>query len=233
MSIHRVIFITILLAIISTSSFGEQKTDRKSLESYAAGVNAAKIYLNSQEDIELESFLQGIRDQFESKGLRYSDKEVDYAMAGLQAEAKRKSYIDSTMIRGGSRLVTSTFFEQNRKIRGVFATETGLQYKVLRRAASFVPTPSDKDTVEIRYKAFTLNGEKIDESVESAKPVKVKVEYLIPGLKEAVKLMSPTAIWEIYIPQKLTHGCVFLENASQVEDGEPLIYQIELLSISH
>ncbi len=227
----KVIYVMVLASIV-TNVQARDEAESKSKQSYAAGVNAAKIYLRSNADIDIESFLKGIQDQFENKKLMYTDKEIDLAMGELQGSVKRKSYMDNTSGQVGGRSVSANFFEQNKKMRGVFTNQSGLQYKVLKKPLSVEMNPSENDVVEMNYKAMSLNGEKIDGS-ERSKSVKVKVDTLIPGLKEAVKLMSPGAIWEIYIPKKLTHGCVALENVSNIEDTEALIYQLELLSIAH
>jgi FKBP-type peptidyl-prolyl cis-trans isomerase len=67
------------------------------------------------------------------------------------------------------------------------------------------------------------------EQSDPAKPASIQVEPLVPGLKEAIKLMPVGSKWEVYIPAELGFGSA--GKPPKVGPDAVIIYELELLGI--
>ena len=67
-------------------------------------------------------------------------------------------------------------------------TESGLKYRVLRKADGPKPTPSNRVTVD--YSGWLDNGAIFDSSYERRGPAQFGVGQVIPGWTEGLQLMS-------------------------------------------
>jgi FKBP-type peptidyl-prolyl cis-trans isomerase len=68
------------------------------------------------------------------------------------------------------------------------------------------------------------------EQSEPGKPANIKVAPLVPGLKEAIKLMPVGSKWEVYIPPELGFGSE--GKLPKVGPDAVLVYQLELVGIN-
>ncbi len=117
------------------------------------------------------------------------------------------------------------FLFANRAKKDVVSLASGVQYKILR--ASTGAKPTDKNSIVCRYRGTLSNGKDFDKS-DTKKPITLKVAGLLPGLKEAVKLMTTGSKWQIVIPPNLAYA----EQGNQsVPPNAVLIYEMEILSV--
>jgi len=119
------------------------------------------------------------------------------------------------------------FLEKNKTKEGVVTTESGLQYKIIKKGTGKIPT--DKETVECNYKGTLIDGTEFDSSEKNGGPVKFQVGQVIPGWTEALKLMPVGSKWELYIPSEIAYGP---RGAGKViGPNTTLIFEVELVSI--
>jgi FKBP-type peptidyl-prolyl cis-trans isomerase FklB len=118
------------------------------------------------------------------------------------------------------------FMNQNSMSPGVVTTKSGLQYKIIK--AGNGQKPNETSTVECRYQGALVNGTVFEQSPPN-KSVAIKINDLIPGLKEALTLMPTGSKWEIYIPPKL--GFADIDSTPGVAPAAILVYKIELIKI--
>ncbi len=119
----------------------------------------------------------------------------------------------------------ANFLAANKAKKGVVVLPSGVQYKVLRAGKGKKPT--EESTVKCRYKGTLTDGSSIDKTDEK-KPSALLVSGLLPGLKEAVKLMPSGSKWEIVIPPELAYGA---KGNRGVGPNAVLIYQMEIVGI--
>jgi FKBP-type peptidyl-prolyl cis-trans isomerase FklB len=119
------------------------------------------------------------------------------------------------------------FLDENQRKPGVVKLKSGLQYKVIKPGAGAKPT--DGDIVQCKFQGSLVDGTVFEESA-AGKPANIKVTPLVAGLKEAIKLMSVGAKWQIYIPSELGFGSA--GKPPKVGPEATLIYDLELLGVS-
>ena len=118
------------------------------------------------------------------------------------------------------------FFEENAMKEGVISLPSGLQYKVLRTGHG--KSPGQTDMVILHYRGSLPDGREFDSSYAEKAPAAYRVDQVIAGWREALQRMQEGAQWELYIPPQLAHGA----GTQRTPDFLPLIYQIELISVS-
>ncbi|MDR0835015.1 MAG: FKBP-type peptidyl-prolyl cis-trans isomerase [Tannerella sp.] len=119
------------------------------------------------------------------------------------------------------------FLSDNKAKEGVKVTPSGLQYKIITEGTGEIPV--DNSTVKVNYRGTLIDGAEFDSSYKNEKPASFRVNQLIKGWSEALKLMPVGSKWEIYVPQEIAYG------ASEKNDNIPpfstLIFELELLEI--
>jgi FKBP-type peptidyl-prolyl cis-trans isomerase FklB len=108
----------------------------------------------------------------------------------------------------------------------VIKLKSGLQYKVIKAGVGVKPT--DKDVIKCRYRGMLIDGTVFEQS-DPAQPVSIRVEPLVPGLKEAIKLMSVGSKWEVVIPAELGFGSA--GKPPKVGPDAVIIYELELIGL--
>jgi FKBP-type peptidyl-prolyl cis-trans isomerase FklB len=118
------------------------------------------------------------------------------------------------------------FLTKNKTAAGVITTSSGLQYKIIKAGTGALATDTQK--VKVDYTGKLLDGKVFDSSVQRGEPAIFKVNQVIPGWTEALKLMPVGSKWELYIPSALAYG----EQGNQgIPGGSVLIFEVELLGI--
>jgi peptidylprolyl isomerase/FKBP-type peptidyl-prolyl cis-trans isomerase FklB len=130
-----------------------------------------------------------------------------------------------------SRVVAAgrAFLAQNAHAPGVTVTASGLQYKVLKSGPLSGPSPKGEDEVKVDYEGALLDGTVFDSSYQRGEPAVFGVNGLIAAWTEALQLMRPGDVWELYAPASLAYGD---DGAGPIPAGSVLKFKIELLAIN-
>ena len=107
------------------------------------------------------------------------------------------------------------------------ALPSGLQYKILK--AGDGKKPMDGDTVVCQYRGTLVDGTEFDSSYKSGQPATIEIDRVIPGFKEALKLMPTGSKWQFVIPANLAYG--ERDAGNFIAPNATLIFEVELLSI--
>ncbi|MES2506228.1 MAG: FKBP-type peptidyl-prolyl cis-trans isomerase [Verrucomicrobiota bacterium] len=194
------------------------------------GGNIANNFKQQGVEIDLDSFLGAVRDQFEGKPSKYKPEELEAAMKefekvmqGKQAEVQAKQAAKAGEIKAAG----AKFLAENGKKEGVKTTASGLQYEVLKKGDGAKPVPTDK--VNVHYHGTLLNGKVFDSSVDRGEPITFGVQEVIKGWTEGLQLMSVGSKFKFYIPSDLAYG----DNGAgaDIGPGETLVFEVELLKI--
>ena len=118
------------------------------------------------------------------------------------------------------------FLSENKKKAGVITLPSGLQYLVLKQGTG--PKPEEADTVQCNYRGTLLDGVEFDASQEG-KPTSFSVRSVIPGWREALKLMPAGSKWQLFIPYTLAYGS--RGAGKDIGPNETLLFEVELIGI--
>lgn len=93
---------------------------------------------------------------------------------------------------------------------GVFKTEDGLEYRILKAGTGKSPQ-SGADMVTVKYKGALITGKVFDQHDDgvtgnAGKDATFPAGALIPGWVEALSLMKEGDSWELVIPSDLGYG---------------------------
>ncbi len=110
---------------------------------------------------------------------------------------------------------------------------SGLQYKIVQAGQGKRPT--NTDTIECHYRGLRIDGKEFQSSYARGQPATVAVAAVIPGWKEALKLMPVGSRWKLFVPPQLAYGERGVPGkngaASAIGPNETLIFEVDLLAI--
>ncbi len=103
-------------------------------------------------------------------------------------------------------------------------SEGGVYYKVIKegKGEKFAKT----DRIMVKYTGKHLNGKEFDSSKENAVPMSAM--GVIKGMGEMFQLMSPGAVYTMYIPAELAYG---IDGSGPIEPNEMLIFEVETVGL--
>ncbi len=194
---------------------------------YGIGVEVVRNFKNQGINFDLDMVIRGMTDGLSGK-LLVSENELRKSMADFQAELRQKQAATKRISSIDNKKKGDAFLAENKSKPGVVTLPSGLQYKILTTAKGKKPTNSD--TVECNYRGTHLDGTEFENTFVTGKPLHVNIsDGVIPGWKEALKLMPLGSKWLLFIPPQLAYG----ERGAGYSIGpnEALIFEVELLAI--
>jgi FKBP-type peptidyl-prolyl cis-trans isomerase len=83
-------------------------------------------------------------------------------------------------------------------------TNSGLQYRVLRKGSG--PMPKATQKVNVNYHGWLDNGKVFDSSYRRGQPISFGLNQVIPGWTEGMQHVGEGGMIELTIPSKLAYG---------------------------
>ncbi|MBD3322857.1 MAG: hypothetical protein GF350_17290 [Chitinivibrionales bacterium] len=194
-------------------------TDKQKF-SYAVGMDIGASLENIKDNVDLNVVFQAIRDTLQGDKILLSSEE---AVAAKQSEFSRIQQQAS----GANQDEQDAFLTENKSKDDVVTTESGLQYKVMRKGTG--PKPSASDKVKVHYKGSLLDGKVFDSSYKRRQPAVFQVDGVIKGWSEALQLMKEGAMYKLWVPSELAYG--ERGAGSQIGPNTMLVFEVELLKI--
>ena len=105
-------------------------------------------------------------------------------------------------------------------------SEGGVYYKVVKEGNG--EQFKNTDRVEVKYTGRHLNGEEFDSS--RGETVVFSPTQVVKGFGEMLQLMSPGAVYTIYIPAELAYGVNGQDPV--IEPNEMLIFEVETVGLA-
>ncbi len=217
----------VLLATQAGAAEPRTLTTQKDKVSYGIGVDVARNFQRLGIDVDVDVLARAMRDVFGGNKLAMTDEELRSVMTAYQNELRQKAAAAMRKSAEDNQKEGDAFLEENKKKDGVVTLPSGLQYKVLKAGTG--KTPTETDTVEVNYRGTLINGTEFDSSARLGKPLELKVNGVIPGWQEALKLMPVGSKWQLFIPPQLAYG----ERGAGRDIGpnSTLIFEVELVAI--
>jgi FKBP-type peptidyl-prolyl cis-trans isomerase FklB len=190
--------------------------------SYCFGVVIGSNMKNTGLDsLDMETFALAMEDVFSEKPLKVEPTE---------AQATMQQYMHQVMMKKSAQAKEQSqkFLDANKSKEGVKTTATGLQYKVVTQGKG--KSPGITDRVTVHYTGKLVDGTIFDSSIQRGQPSTFRVNHVIPGWTEALRMMKEGDKWILYIPYALGYG--ERGYAPQVPPFSTLIFEVELLKVN-
>ena len=198
------------------------------VKSYALGVEIARSWKRQNVDVDADLVIRGIRDVLSGNRLLMNDADLQTSLNMFTAEIRRRQAEARLTAQQDNKKKGDAFLAENKTKEGVVTLPTGLQYRVIKEGKGEKPT--DAATVECNYRGNHIDGTEFDSSDRKGGPEAFKVSEVIPGWREALKLMPLGSKWRIFVPSELAYG---QRGAGHIGPYETVIYEIELVAIQY
>lgn len=189
--------------------------------SYALGYEVAS---QIPPEVELDTFISGIRDSKAKKELAYTDEELQTAYLEFQKQMLEKQTQETKAVDDQNQ----NFLTDNAKKEGVKTTASGLQYKVTQAGTGKQPTTTS--VVTVHYTGKLLDGKVFDSSVERGEPIEFPLNGVIPGWTEGLQLMKEGGKATLYIPAQLAYGQQGVPGT--IPPNSTLVFDVELIKVN-
>lgn len=198
------------------------------LSGYDLGTKVAGNVKTSGFPLRTAAFIAGMTEAMEGAESRLTPEEVQQVVEAFQKmNPQGAGNKEQEALIAKCRKEGEEFLALNRTKDSVKTTPSGLQYKLFREGTG--RTPTDTSMVTVHYRGRLINGTVFDESYGRGEPTSFRLNQVIRGWTEGVKLMKEGGMIELYIPSALAYGD---QGAGQlIPPGSTLIFTVELISI--
>lgn len=220
------IMTTLLIATTAMAQDTEAPQTQKDKLSYSLGMDASKSMKQRGFDLNPEMFLRGFHDGYTGNKALLTDDEIRTILTALAKELQKKSEEEANAQAEKAKLDGERFLAANKTKNGVTSLPNGLQYEILKAGTGAKPT--EANTVTVHYVATMVDGTVFDNTIQKGEPVSVVLKTIIPGWREALKLMPLGSKWRVVIPPSLAYKD---RRTGPIPPNSVLIFEIELLGI--
>lgn len=187
--------------------------------SYNIGINMAS-QLSGDDVLDKEEVKKGFLAAFSGKA---NAKDIDSRKMQQAQTVLMKAQLEKL------EKDAAAFLEKNKKKDGVKTTDSGLQYKVVKKGKGKKPIRTSH--VKVHYTGKLPDGTVFDSSVKRGTPANFPLDQVIPGWTEGIQLMEPGAVYEFVIPAELAYGKSGTRDG-RIPPNSPLIFEVELLEVA-
>lgn len=223
---RKLIFLVILFTNFSVFAASKDLKTETDKISYSIGASIGADLKRQELDIKSDILYQGIQDSLKGK-LILTDKEMEEVIVSYQQKQAKIQQAKIEKLAKENLKKGSKFLDNNKKSKGVVTTESGLQYKVIKEGKGKQPISSD--TVTVNYKGTLIDGTEFDSSYKRNQPATFRLDQVIEGWQEGLKLMKPGSKYQLFVPAKLAYGEKGINNA--IQPNSVLIFEVELLKV--
>lgn len=196
--------------------------------SYGMGVNLGLRIKQDTITIDMDTFLQGIRDGAGDGEMLMTEEEIVAEMQAFQERQQAEAQAQAGKLAADNLAEGVAFLAENATKDGVVTTESGLQYKIITAGEGAVPTTDS--SVEVHYAGTLIDGTEFDSSYKRGSTVSFPVTGVIPGWTEALQLMPVGSKWQLFIPSELAYGAGGT-GGGPIGPNATLIFEVELVAI--
>ena len=204
----------LLVAAVAAAQDAPALKTQEDRASYGLGFDLGNQLRKQSIEVDPAIFYRGLKDALSGARALMTDQQVKDAIAELQAEMKKREYdrrmgagednAEAKLLAAYNKKAGDSFLAGNKAKDGVVTLPSGLQYRVLK--AGDGRKPAETDTVVCQYRGTLLEGTEFDSSYKRNQPVTFAVKGVIPGWREALKLMPVGSKWQLFIPPDLAYG---------------------------
>ncbi|MCX2525141.1 FKBP-type peptidyl-prolyl cis-trans isomerase [Larsenimonas rhizosphaerae] len=203
-------------------------TDDQAKLSYSVGVTLSRSLKQDMDKVDVDALTQAIKDVYSGNDLKMSDEQITQTLTSYQKKQIAQQKAEQEKAATQNKQAGEAFLKENADKEGVKTTDSGLQYKVIKKGTG--PQPTADDTVKVDYEGTLIDGTVFDSSYKRGEPVSFQVNQVIPGWQEALKNMHEGATWMLYVPADLAYGSA--GTGGSIGPNETLIFKVELHKVT-
>lgn len=222
--------ITFGLSILCTNVFSapiNNKSSQQEQLGYSYGYVMGRTNTDTLKQVNLNAFIQGIKEGSAGQKATLSDEEMAKALAQYKQQSEAKQMVEFKKLADENAKQGDIFLANNAKQTGVITRPSGLQYSILQQGTGKSPTAKSK--VSVNYEGRLLDGTVFDSSVARNETVEFQVSQVIAGWTEGLQLMKEGAKYRFFIPAKLAYGEIGAGDS--IGPNSTLIFDVELLKV--
>jgi len=232
MKLKWIVALGVILLTIQVSAEDLIFKTQKDKSSYAVGVDIARNFKRQEIEVDVDLLIKGLKDELSGQNLLLTEKDLQKTLSVFQSEVRRRQrelrqkQMQVSSIAEDNKKTGEAFLAQNKMQEGVVTLPSGLQYKILKESEGKKPT--EADTVECHYRGTFINRTEFDSSYKRGQPATFKVKEIMPGWREALKLMPVGSKWQLFIPPELAYRA---RGSGRIPPNSTLIFEVELISV--
>ena len=227
MKIHMTLACALFLSATAYAKPITSKSSSSEQVGYSFGYLMGRSNADSLKDLNLEAFIQGLREAAQGKDATLSDEEMARVLTQYKKQAEAQQLIELRKKAEENSKIGAAFLAENATKAGVQTTASGLQYQVLKAGTGKMPKISSK--VKVDYEGRLIDGTVFDSSIARQHPAEFQVNQVIQGWTEGLQLMKEGSKYRFFIPANLAYGQI--GSGDIIEPNSTLIFDVELLAV--
>lgn len=199
---------------------------------YALGASLGRYMDNSLKEqeklgIKLDKnlLISGVEDAFVNKS-RLTDQEIEQTLQTFEGRVKASAQAKIEQDAKVNAVKGDKFRAEFAQEKGVKKTKSGLLYLVEKPGAGAEPKSSD--TVVVNYKGTLVDGTEFDNSYTRGEPLSFRLDGVIPGWTEGLKLVKKGGKIKLVIPPELAYEKTGVPG---IPANSTLVFEVELLDV--
>lgn len=171
---------------------------------YVLGRDMADSLKPGKEEIDLDMVIKGLKEGWKGEKSLVTEEQASKIRESLGTKMQAKQVAEMLATTRKNAEEGAKFLAENGKKPGVITTPSGLQYQVIQKGTGAKIKPND--IVQINYKGSLIDGKVFDNSADHGGPAAFQPTGVVPGLREAMSLMSVGGKYKVFIPSNLAYG---------------------------
>lgn len=107
---------------------------------------------------------------------------------------------------------------------------SGLTYKVAELGDMNLTIATERDTVALTYRATNLSGEEVDLEAERPDTLRTRVDKLIKGLQDGVRIVGQGGRLTLWVPSSMAYGSAG-DSEKGIKSNEMLRYEVQVVEV--
>ncbi|AWL30345.1 peptidylprolyl isomerase [Acinetobacter defluvii] len=224
----KILCLSVIMTVATSQAATiHNKSPQKDQLGYSYGYVMGKNNAETLKDIDLDAFIQGLKQGAAGQKASLTDEEMAKALTQYKQQSEAKQLIEFQKTAQENGKLGDIFLAENAKKAGIITTKSGLQYQVLQAGQGNKPRATSK--VSVNYEGRLLDGTVFDSSIARGQAVDFQVSQVIAGWTEGLQLMQEGAKYRLFIPAKLAYGEIGAGDA--IGPNSTLIFDVELLKV--
>lgn len=213
--------------LVAGTAFAQDTTSEKGKLSYAIGYQIGSDFVERKMDVDINTIIRAMQDGYTKKNPAISEDVMREVLGKMQQKMMTEAKAEFDKLANDNKAKSQKFLAENKAKKGVVATQSGLQYRVIEEGTGARATVNSEVTVH--YRGSLTSGLEFDSSFARGEPVHFKVNSVIKGWQEALPLMRVGDHWQLFVPPELAYGD--RGQPPRIGPNEALVFEIKLIEV--